>query len=326
MKYIYPAVKKNNYYLIFIAGFLTLIVSFLISMSIGPSDTTVFELIRNWNFSDLILRLRFPRILLGIAVGASLSSTGAAYQSLLQNPLADPYLLGVSGGAALGTAIAVGLNLPTPFIPIVSFLFSFLAMLFVFIASKKQGVRGLLLTGVVFNAFSFALVLFLNAIFSQRQAYEMLFFLIGSLDFSPFYGAVSCIIFSAIGVLILTIIGRALNITSFGHEHAKALGVSTNILKIIIFATSAMMIGSAVAFSGMIGFVGLFVPHAIRLAFTSDNRILIPASALFGGSFLILADSLARSSVAYNYFGGEIPVGVITALIGAPIFFWLLKK
>ena len=313
---------KNTFFF----GLVILAISFVIAMSIGPSNANIFDLFSNNDSINIALKLRLPRVLLGLAVGIALASSGAAYQGLLQNPLADPYLLGVSGGAALGTAIAVGLGLPTFIVPIVAFLVSFFAMVFVFSASARQGIRSLLLTGVVFNAFSFALILFLNAILSQRQAYEMLFFMIGGLDFAPLHAVITCLVLSIVGTIILTTAGRSLNAISFGTEHAKALGVSTGKLRLMVFFASSLMIGAAVATAGMIGFVGLFIPHAIRLTISANNRILIPASGIAGGCFLILMDSFARSSIAYNFLGGELPVGVITALIGAPMFFWLLRN
>ena len=167
---------------------------------------------------------------------------------------------------------------------------------------------------------------FLNAIFSQRQAYEMLFFLIGSVDYASWTEVAACLALSIVGVIALTGTGRALDAASFGDEHAKALGVRLGALRAVIFLASSLMIGASVAAAGMIGFVGLFVPHSVRLIFGAEHRTLIPASALIGAAFLMLADSLARSSIVYKHFGGELPVGVITALIGAPFFFWLMNR
>ena len=154
----------------------------------------------------------------------------------------------------------------------------------------------------------------------------MLFFLIGGLEAASWIEVSSAGVFTLIGLILLTSAGRSLNAASFGEEHAKALGIPIQGLRIIVVFASSMMIGSAVATAGMIGFVGLFVPHALRLTIGADHRILIPLSGIAGASFLMLADALARSQFAYVFLGGELPVGIITALIGAPMFFWLLKR
>ncbi len=204
-----------------------------------------------------------------------------------------------------------------------------LTILFIFAIAKTKGrlpTHTLLLTGVIFNAFCFALILFINALVTMEQAYQIIFLLIGNLEVAS-YGTIALVAFCVMtGFVVLTLFASKMNVLSLGDESAAHLGIDAEKLRIIIFIASSLMVGAAVAVSGLIGFVGLFIPHVVRLIFGADHRLLIPASGFLGASFLVASDTVARSLLMNTGYVTELPVGVITALIGAPFFVFLLKK
>jgi len=272
---------------------------------------------------------RLPRVLLAAIVGIALSASGGAYQALLRNPLADPYILGVAGGAALASVMALALGAPGTVVSIAAFIGAGFAMMIIFSLARTRGrlpVHTLLLTGVVFNAFCFAVILFLNAVVRMEQAYQILFMLIGNLEVVDIRTVVMTAFFVLAGFALLCSVADRMNVLSLGDDQACALGVDVERLRWIIFFASSLMVGAAVAVAGLIGFVGLFVPHAVRLVVGADHRLLIPASGLVGAAFLVAADTAARTALMSTDYATQLPVGVITALIGAPAFMWLLKK
>lgn len=277
----------------------------------------------------IIFLARLPRTLLAALVGMALASSGGAFQALLRNPLADPFILGVSGGAALGSVAAIGFHLPFAWISIAAFLGAVAAMLIIFaVAGMKSRFEStsLLLTGVIFNAFCFAMILFINAVVTMEQAYQIIFLLIGNLEVTDI-GTVAVVAFFVIsGFVVLCLASGKMNVLSLGDEEAKSLGVNVVRLKTLVFVAASFMVGAAVAASGLIGFVGLFIPHAVRLIFGADHRLLIPASGFAGAAFLVAADTAARTILMHTGYATELPVGVITALIGAPVFMVLLKR
>lgn len=277
----------------------------------------------------ILFSARLPRALLAAFVGMALASAGGAFQAILANPLADPFILGVSGGAALGSVLAIGLKLPFEGVSAAAFAFALLSMAAIHLISGARGRSDrmtLLLTGVIFNAFCFALILFVNAVVTMEQAYQILFMLIGNLD------AVDLRTVALAGVLILAgfaalcLLAGRMNLLSLGDEAAKSLGVNAGRARAAIFFAASLMVGTAVALSGLIGFVGLFIPHAVRMIFGADHRLVIPASGLAGAAFLVAADTAARTILMRTGLATELPVGVITALIGAPLFFVLLRR
>lgn len=298
---------------------------------IGAGHIDIVEAIRNIDQRDaaVLYSSRLPRVLLAALVGMALASSGGAFQALLRNPLADPFILGVSGGAALGSVAAVGLHLSFGSVSAAAFVSALLTILFIFAIAKTKGrlpTHTLLLTGVIFNAFCFALILFINALVTMEQAYQIIFLLIGNLEVAS-YGTIALVAFCVMtGFIVLTLFASKMNVLSLGDESAAHLGIDAEKLRIIIFIASSLMVGAAVAVSGLIGFVGLFIPHAVRLIFGADHRLLIPASGLLGASFLVASDTVARSLLMNTGYATELPVGVITALIGAPFFVFLLKK
>ncbi len=311
---------------------LFLLVSFiLISVSVGSERIDIFDAIRNSNLRDsaILFSSRLPRTLLAAIVGIALASCGSAFQALLRNPLADPFILGVSGGAALGSVLAVGFHLSFTGISIASFFTALISIFLIFSIAKTKGrlpSHTLLLTGVIFNAFCFALILFVNSILTMEQAYQIVFLLIGNLEPTDYTTILLAAFFVLSGFIILVALAQKINILSLGDETAGHLGVDSNRLRIYIFFASSLMVGVAVATSGLIGFIGLFVPHIARFIFGSDHRFVIPASGLIGAMFLVASDTIGRTFLMNTNYQTELPVGVITALVGAPFFVVLLKR
>jgi iron complex transport system permease protein len=277
----------------------------------------------------IVLEIRLPRALLAALVGAGLATAGALLQALLQNPLADPYVLGISGGAALGGVLALGLGGGAWFgllsVPVVAFAGALAASLLLYAIAGAGGrapAHSLLLTGVVFNAFASSLIVFATSAADLARVAGVFLWLIGSVRLvEPVLLAAVAVLFS-VGLAIALYFAFALNLVAQGDETAAHLGVDVPRVRRWVFAGTALMIGASVAVSGLIGFVGLIVPHLLRLAFGSDHRLLVPASALGGAVFLVVADTLARVVLAPT----ELPVGALTALVGGPLFLVLLRR
>ncbi|MBH0207116.1 MAG: iron ABC transporter permease [Nitrospira sp.] len=276
----------------------------------------------------ILLQIRLPRVLLGFLVGCSLASVGVVLQALLRNPLADPYVLGVSSGAALGAAVGVLCGAGTTFLaeaalPACGFAGGIAALGIVYrmaSSSERLPIHSLLLTGVIVNAIFSALIMFITSIMDPNRSYGMMAWLMGTLTSPTYSGLVGVVAYLSISLLLLFRQMRALNILALGEDAARSLGVDTERAKRSIFILTALVTGAVVSVSGMIGFIGMVVPHAVRLAIGADHRLLLPASALAGGTFLMGADTLARTLIAPT----EIPVGIITALAGGPFFVYLL--
>jgi len=310
---------------------IVLAAALIVALSIGPERVSwsgLFKGSDNQSYA-IVFVSRLPRIILAALVGMALASAGGTYQAMLRNPLADPFILGVAGGAALASVVAMGLGVPFAWISIAAFMGAAGAMVLIFSLSRTHGrlpAHTLLLTGVIFNAFCFALILFFNAVVTMEQAYQILFLLIGNLEVVDYRTVAITAVLILTGFLLLCRISGQLNVLSLGDNQARTLGVDVERLRRGIFFAASLMVGAAVAVSGLIGFVGLFVPHAVRLVLGSDHRLLIPASGLVGAAFLVLADTAARTILMHTSTATQLPVGVITALIGAPAFMWLLRK
>lgn len=303
----------------------------LAAVSIGSERIDLLAAVRNLDARDaaILFSSRLPRVLMAALVGMALASAGGAFQALLRNPLADPFILGVSGGAALGSVLAIGFHLSFAGISMAAFLAALLTMILIFSIARTKGrlpSHTLLLTGVIFNAFCFALILFVNAVVTMEQAYQIVFLLIGNLESTNYTTIALAAFFILIGFMVLVALAQKMNILSLGDETAGQLGINSNRLRFAIFFASSLMVGAAVAISGLIGFVGLFIPHIIRLIFGPDHRLLIPASGLLGAAFLVGSDAIGRTLLMNTGYQTELPVGVITALIGAPFFVFLLKR
>jgi iron complex transport system permease protein len=276
----------------------------------------------------IVLHLRLPRVVLGFLVGSSLASVGVILQALLRNPLADPYILGVSSGSALGVSLAVLFGVGTvawamPALPICGFLGGLLALFVLYrmsATSDRLPVHSVLLAGVILNAIFSALIMFVTSIMEPNRAFSMMAWLMGSLTAPAGLTLLALSAYLAICVGLLFTQVSVLNIMTLGEEPARSLGINTEGAKRNILMTAALVTGAVVSVSGMIGFIGMVVPHAMRLMLGADHRLLLPASTLTGGMFLMTADTFARSVFAPS----ELPVGIMTALVGGPFFVYLL--
>lgn len=315
----------------FILLFLFLIVSLLLGLSFGADSISLSDAFHHPESiaHQILWDVRLPRVLLGALVGISLASSGLAFQALLRNPLADPYILGVSGGAALGSVLAVGLHLAFFWTSLLAFLFALASMLLIYALARVKGrlnPHTLLLTGVLFNTLTFSLILVINALVSIEDLHRIWFLMVGSVEAIEYSRLAIAATFILIGFSVLFYDASAMNLLTLGGESAQLMGVNGEALRRRVFFAASLMIGATVSISGLVGFVGLAVPHMARLLFGSDHRNLLPASAMGGASFVILADLVARKAFAGATLQTQIPVGVVTALIGAPLFFYLLKK
>lgn len=281
--------------------------------------------IKGWN-PEVILHIRLPRILLGLVVGAALAAAGTVYQGLLRNPLADPYILGTSSAGTFGALVAVILHFHYAYtLYVFSIGAAFLSMMMVYRIATTQGrtpIQTMILAGVISSTFFSALVLLLFTLF-RRESFSILFFLLGSLAVqnSPPLIAASGIL-TAIGFAIAFYLARDLDALSSGEEDAMHLGVNVEVVKKALFFASSLLVGAGVALAGSIGFVGLIIPHMLRLILGPSHRTLLVGSALGGAFFLVTMDMLARTVFAPV----EVPVGVFTSLCGAPFFIYLLKR
>ncbi|MBM4169136.1 MAG: iron ABC transporter permease [Ignavibacteria bacterium] len=274
----------------------------------------------------IILSLRLPRILLALIVGGALSVAGATFQALLRNPLAEPYILGISSGGTLGAIIAITAGMSLPFVttPLFAFVGAGLVMILVYALGHRRGFvdpTTLLLSGVMIGAFFNALILVLMSVAHQEIRTTFLW-LLGNLSGASYGWVLVVGIPSLVAVLLLILQSRAFNVISQGDEDAMHMGIDVGSVRRRSYMLASLLTGLAVSVSGVIGFVGLVVPHICRLLFGPDHRLLMPASLLFGGAFLVLSDLLSRTILAPS----EIPVGAITAAVGAPLFIYLLKR
>ncbi len=275
----------------------------------------------------VVLELRLPRALLGALVGGALSSSGVAFQALLRNPLADPYILGVSGGAAVG-ALSAALLLPADAslpLPLCAFLGAALAASGVFLlARRRSGVsrERLILMGVVVGAFLNAIIMMMVALSPPGRVPGAIYWLMGDLSLGTL-GRVGLLApYVAAGAVVLFLLSRGLDLLLLGDEAAFQTGLPVERVKTAVYLTASLLAGTVVAVSGLISFVGLIVPHGARVLVGSGHRRLLPAAFLLGGTFLVAADVLARTVSA----SGELPVGAVTALAGAPFFLYLLRR
>ena len=319
----------------FLSSFLLLLIAFILSLAIGSVFISPKEL---WNilrgagdetFVFIIWQIRLPRTILIGLTGAALSGSGAAYQGLFRNPLADPFLIGVASGAGLGAVIAMSIKWPYTFwglmaIPMAAFIAALLTVFIVyFLARVGQTIptTNLILAGVAFSSFATSLTSFLM-LRSTSEVRRALGWLLGGASQAGWTAILAILPYLIIGLGILIIRGHALNLLQFGDDQAQQLGLNVTRIKTILLIAASLATAAAVAFSGIIGFIGLIVPHLIRLWLGPDYRRLLPLSILGGASALLVSDILARIVLAPQ----EIPVGIITALVGAPFFLWVLRR
>lgn len=322
-----------------------LLFSVIISLSLGSARLPLGDVWRIiWNhipyanswitpdwpqsYEQIVMKVRFSRVVLAVLVGASLSSAGAGFQGVLRNPLADPYTLGVASGASLGAAFVILFGLQRaigPFtVPLVAFATGAATLLVVFLLATHAGkskVETLILSGVVVSSFLSAFVSFMVSL-SNNVVNEILYWLMGSLSMRSWSYSAVLLPYFLVGFAILLWHVRALNLFALGERQAAHLGVNLERTKLTVLAVSTLLTAAAVSVCGVIGFVGLVVPHLVRLIMGPDYRLILPLSAIVGGVYVLWADTLARLVLSPK----EIPLGVVTALLGAPFFAYLLRK
>lgn len=302
--------------------------SFAVALAVGSLQVPLADVVgallgEQPPAADVVRELRLPRALAGFACGGLLALAGALMQVLLRNPLADPYVLGISGGAGVGAMLAILIGFSAGGINGLAFIGALAAMFVVFGLAHGDGAwtqTRLLLTGVIVAAGCGALVALMLSIAPEHKLHGMLFWLMGDLSQTGTPGIALAILVLALAASLP--FARELNLLTRGQDTAQALGVDVKRLRYAIYAIASLVTAVAVTSAGSIGFIGLIVPHLVRLAIGNDQRLLLPASVLAGGALLVFADTLARTIVAPQ----QLPVGVLTALIGVPVFLFLLAR
>jgi iron complex transport system permease protein len=314
----------NRRYTIALVLIALLAASIVAALALGSENVSLFSL--NEETAPILFDIRLPRVLLAAGVGASLAAAGAALQALLRNPLAEPYLLGVSNGAALGTMTAFVFFANVEFArPLLAFVGAAAATATVYQMAKSRSgmsVERLVLSGVIVTTFLSSIIVLLTSLLDAAKLRSFTFWLLGDLSQASATGFYYVLAAATVGTLVLSSQARPLNLLMIGERDAFDFGVEVKRVRLIIFTASCVLVGTAVAASGSVGYVGLIVPHLVRLAFGSDNRLVVPFSAIVGAAFVVLADTAARTLIAPR----EFPVGAITALIGAPLFVYLLRR
>jgi iron complex transport system permease protein len=301
-----------------------LVVTLIAAAMLGAERLPLFDL--NEQQRAILFDIRIPRILLGACVGASLAVAGAGLQALLRNPLAEPYLLGVSNGAALGTMVGFVLfqNVEAAR-PVLAFAGAVAATVVVYRMAKSRAgmsVERLVLAGVIVTTFLSSVIIMLTTLLDASRLRSFTFWLLGDLSQASSNGIWISGVTVAIVTVVLTSQARSLNLMMIGERDAMDFGVEVGRVRLLVFGGASLVVGAAVAASGSVGYVGLIVPHLVRLSIGSDNRLVVPFSAVAGAIFVVLADTIARTAIAPR----ELPVGAVTALVGAPLFIYLLRR
>jgi iron complex transport system permease protein len=320
----------------FLLTLFTLIIMLILSMAIGsvfipPAEVwrVLMGIASNETFRTILLDIRLPRTILIALVGAALAGSGATYQGLFRNPLADPYLIGVASGAGLGAIIAMSFKWPYTMlglfaVPLAAFIASLLTVYLVYTFAhigRTVPTTNLILAGVAVSSFATAITTFLM-LQSTGEVRRALGWLLGGVSLVGWDVTLALIPYLAIGMTLLVLTGYALNLLQFGDDQAAQMGLNVRRAKFIIIVAASLVTAAAVSFAGIIGFVGLVVPHIVRIWWGVDYRRLIPLSIIGGASVLLFADVLARIILAPQ----ELPVGIVTALAGAPFFLWVLRR
>lgn len=297
----------------------------------GAEPIDLSAALREVGADSSILRSRLSRVLLAAIVGAALGVSGAALQALVENPLADPFILGLSGGAAIGATSAIALGLGSlglfggSLVGVSAFAGALASTALVFALGRVRGrlvPERLLLVGVIFNAFASAIILAIQSLASPDMLQSLFSWLLGNIGYPSGAALMAGGVAVVVATLLLTALAPSLNLLSLGELDAHALGLNIPRTRALVFGSAALLVATAVSLCGVIGFVGLIVPHLVRLALGADHRLLVPGSALGGAAFLVVADLGAR--LFFRIAGTEPPVGMVTALVGAPLFLHLL--
>lgn len=338
--------KQNHRLLVLIALGVILLLCLLLAAGLGAvsisplsiikmtlNKTALFNFTATWQPSaeTILFQIRLPRIIAAALVGSALASAGVLFQGLLRNPMADPYIIGTSAGAAFGATIAMMLPISLAFlsfglVPIAAFVGALAAVLLVYNLARVGGktpVVSMLLAGFAVSAMLTAVMFFMVTLSGKPGLLQNVYsFLMGSVSVSGWSKIIIVAPLIIGGVIAARFLAFRLNAFALGEEGAAYLGIDVERDKLIVLALGSLLTAAAVSISGLVGFVGLVVPHAVRLLFGPDHRLLLPAAALFGGAFVVLADLLARTMLSPT----EIPLGILTAIIGAPFFIYLLRR
>ena len=317
----------------YILSIVALLVAIWLGVSVGSVKVPISTL---WDTgadaiaTNIVWKIRMPRVVLAGLVGASLAIAGAAFQGLLKNPLADPYTLGVSSGASVGAVATLFFGISVPFLgiftlPVFSMIGALVTMLLVItfakLVDRAMKMETIILTGIIFSSFLGSVISLMIAL-TGEELRQIIGWLLGSVSMRGWSFVQMALPFIIIGTLLLWLNRRELNAMLFGEERAKHLGVNVKQRKMMILVGGSMLTGTAVAVSGTIGFVGLVVPHMTRLLFGSDNRHVLPLSFINGAALLIICDLVSRTIISPT----ELPIGVITAFIGAPVFAFIFFR
>ena len=322
--------------LVSVSFFLLLILAAAIFLGISMGSTAgglkaIFQSLLDLGDSDpmldtIIWEIRFPRVLLATLVGAALSLGGLVFQALLRNPLAEPYILGISGGSAIGAIIGILLGFSRfPGVSFTAFTGSIATLLLILIMSSGKTILKkdtLLLSGVMVNAFCSAIIMFLVSLTQDARLHNIIFWLMGDLSVGELRHAGLLAAMLVPCFILIFWFSNAMNLLLMGKEMAQTMGVNIKVVTVTLLVATSFMVSATVSFCGLIGFVGLVIPHLLRLLLGPDQRILVPACVLGGGAYMVLCDTLARVLPEQ----GEMPAGVITAMVGAPLFIFLLKR
>jgi iron complex transport system permease protein len=321
-----------------------LLLTLLLNAGIGPVPIPLRDLVRmllsrlwwleidpTWSqkFETILFQIRLPNAALIAITGMALGGSGAAYQGLFRNPLADPYIIGVASGAGLGAVLAMSVNWPTNImgmatVPVAAFAGALITVGLVYAIARvgrTTPVTTLILAGVAVSSFATAMTSMIMLL-STEELHRAVSWMVGGFALGGWEPVIAAAPYLLVGLVALAFLGRPLNVLQFGDEQARQLGLNVERAKIVIVIMASLVAATAVSFSGIIAFVGLIVPHIIRLIWGPDHRKLIPLAILVGGSFLLSADIIARTLLAPR----ELPVGVITSVVGAPFFLWLLHQ
>lgn len=320
---------------VFLAATLVLVLAMVVAVLMGAQPISLSRALSDPSSLDhtIVFDARVPRVLLGAVAGAGLAGVGLAFQAVLRNPLAEPYVLGVSGGSALGATVAILLGLTgttllgASIVPLAALLGGVAATSLVYAlvrATSDTTGTSILLAGVVVNAIASAAIAFLKTLVSASKAQELLFWLMGFLDVPSRASLAFVTLYTFVGVGILLRDAGRLNLLALGDETAESLGLDVRALERRTFFACSIVVGAIVSVTGLIGFVGLIVPHAVRRLVGPDVRVALPISLLLGAAVLVTCDLVSRS--LFNWLGTEPPVGSVTALVGGPLFLLLLRR
>jgi iron complex transport system permease protein len=328
--------KKYFHWMLYLAGLLILLIaSVILSLSVGEMNLgfmDIFGILRKGHESmeyTILSQIRLPRVLLGIAVGGALSLSGVLLQGVYRNPLVEPYTLGISGGASLGVAFVIvfGLHqlIGSFVLPAAGFAGSFLIIFLVYTISTRSGrinIQTMLLTGVMVSFIASSTMMLLMAVTSSENLHGIIFWIMGSLDEPDMLLIVITLVVSLVSLVISYLFVQPLNALRLGEEKAKYLGINTDLAIKLLFLMASLLAGVCVAVAGVIGFVGLIIPHLMRLLFGTDYRILLVSSFLSGSIFLVISDVIARTIISPN----ELPIGVITGIAGGIVFLLMISR